>query len=114
MNPFGEVLLKLLEDRGMSVADLAERISQMPEAPEMGEDDLLAVMTAEPGEEFLRLMSALDAAFLYENCADPRTGPDCPLGVSWPFSPVDSVGPFQTHVVFLFRLFRLCGTLLLP
>ncbi len=67
MNPFGEVLLELLEARGLSVADLAERISARPEAPEMSEEDLLAVMTAEPGEEFARLMYAIEAAVLHEN-----------------------------------------------
>jgi hypothetical protein len=67
MNPFGEVLLDLMEDRGLSVADLAERISQMPEGSELSEEELLDAMTAAPGEEFGRLVNAFDAALLYEN-----------------------------------------------
>ena len=71
MNPFGEVLLKLMEDRGLSVADLAERISQMPEGSEMSEEELLDMMMAAPmaalGEGFRRLVNAFDAALLYEN-----------------------------------------------
>ena len=59
--------MEMLEARGMSVEDLAETISQMPEAPEISGDELLAVMTAEPGEEFARLMNAFDEAVLYEN-----------------------------------------------
>ena len=72
MNPFGEVLLDLMEDRGLSVADLAERISQMPEGSEMSEEELLDMMMAAPmaaalGEGFRRLVNAFDAALLYEN-----------------------------------------------
>jgi len=67
MIPFGEVLLEMLETRGMSVEDLAEAISQQPGAPEISGDELLTIMTAEPGEEFTRLMEAYDGAVLYEN-----------------------------------------------
>jgi hypothetical protein len=66
MNPFGEVLLDLMEDRGLSMADLAERISQMPEGSELSEEELLDAMMAAPGEEVGRLVNAFDAALLYE------------------------------------------------
>jgi hypothetical protein len=67
MNPFGVVLLELLEARGIPVAELVERISQSPGAPEISGDELLAIMTSEPGEEFRELMAAFDEAVLYEN-----------------------------------------------
>jgi antitoxin component HigA of HigAB toxin-antitoxin module len=41
MNPSGEVLLELLEARGMSVADLAEIIRARSEACEVSGEDIL-------------------------------------------------------------------------
>ncbi len=49
------------------MAKLADRISQMPGAPEMSGEELLALMTAEPGEEFAGLMNAFDEAVVYQN-----------------------------------------------
>jgi hypothetical protein len=49
------------------VAELAERISARPEAPEITEEEILATMMSEPGEEFMRLMHAFDEAVLREN-----------------------------------------------
>jgi hypothetical protein len=51
----------------MSVADLAEIIRARPEAPEVSGEDILRIMTAEPGGEFRELMAAFDEAVLYEN-----------------------------------------------
>ncbi len=59
----------------MSVADLAEMIRARPEAPEVSGEDILRIMTAEPGEEFRELMAAFDEAVLYENGADVATEP---------------------------------------
>lgn len=67
LTPFGQVLMGLLDARGMTAADLAEMISAKPEAPEMIKEDILAVMTAEPGEEIMRLMHAFDEAVQSEN-----------------------------------------------
>jgi hypothetical protein len=51
----------------MSLEDLAAIISARPEASEISGDELLAIMTAEPGEEFMSLMNAFDEAVLHEN-----------------------------------------------
>lgn len=67
LNEFGAVLLELLEARGMTVAELAAIISARPEAPEITEEEILATMTAEPGEEFMRLVAAFDEALQSEN-----------------------------------------------
>lgn len=67
LNPFGEVLMGLMEARGMTAADLAAMISAKPENPEITEEELLAVMTAEPGEEFNELLAVFDAGVLREN-----------------------------------------------
>ena len=67
LNPFGEVLIRLLEARGMTASDLAETIRARPEATEITGEDILAVMTAELGEEFAGLMNAFDEAVLREN-----------------------------------------------
>ena len=59
--------MELLEERGMTVADLAEIISARPKAPEVSGEDILRIMTAEPGEDFRELVAAFDEAVLYEN-----------------------------------------------
>ena len=66
LNHFGEFLLELLEERGLTVADLARIISARPEAPKITEEDMLRIMSAE-GEEFGELMAAFNAAVLREN-----------------------------------------------
>jgi hypothetical protein len=60
-------LLELPKAQGLSVAKLADRISQMSGAPEMSGEELLALMTAEPGEELAGLMNAFDEAVVYQN-----------------------------------------------
>ncbi len=67
LNPFGAALLRLLEKQDMTVADLAAMISAYPEYPEISGEDILRIMTAEPGEEFRMLMAAFDQAVLREN-----------------------------------------------
>jgi hypothetical protein len=65
-------LLELLEAQGLSVAKLADRISQKPGASEMSGEELLALMTAEPGEEFAGHTNAFDEAVVYQKRADQR------------------------------------------
>jgi hypothetical protein len=67
LNPFGEVLQKLMDRRGIGAAELVARMRACPDAPAITEEDVEALMTAQPGEEFLRVAGAVKDAFLDEN-----------------------------------------------
>jgi hypothetical protein len=58
MNPFGEALSEIMEERGVSVGELAELIREASGAPEVTEGYIVALMTTQDGEEFTRLMNS--------------------------------------------------------
>jgi hypothetical protein len=64
---FGEVLEKLMQPRGVDAAELAERMRELAGAPAITEEDINALMTAYPGEEFRRGANNLEDTAPREN-----------------------------------------------
>ena len=70
LNSFGTVLQRILAERGMDAAELAALLREGGPDQEptiITEEDIIDLMTAQPGEEFRRVAAAVEAAFFSES-----------------------------------------------
>ena len=65
LNPFGEVLQRMLDERDIGAAEMARRLQE--HGVPLTEDDIHAMMTARPGEEFRRVNKNLEDSVSREN-----------------------------------------------
>ena len=82
LNSFGTVLQRILAERGMDAAELAALLREGGPDQEpaiITEEDIIDLMTAQPGEEFRRVADAVEAAFLSESESSNQPG----RGLSW-------------------------------
>ncbi len=64
LNPYGVVLKRFLDKRGMAVEDLVVRIREIPGAPLVTVEDMITAMTTKDPHEFRRLTECIDISNL--------------------------------------------------